>query len=33
VTVNGRKWKDLDRNKEAITLKGLKGTVAMTAEY
>ncbi|MEI7767483.1 MAG: alpha-L-fucosidase [Phycisphaerae bacterium] len=31
VTVNGKDWKDF--NKECVILKGLTGTVAVTAKY
>jgi hypothetical protein len=33
VMVNGKEWRDIDKGKEAITLKGLTGTVAVTAQY
>jgi hypothetical protein len=33
VTVNGHDWKDFDKAKEAITLKGLGRTVVVTARY
>jgi hypothetical protein len=33
VTVNGKPWTGFDRDKETITLKGLTGTVAVTAKY
>jgi len=33
VTVNGKDWAEFDRAKETITLKGLAGTVAVTARY
>jgi len=33
VTVNGEKWDDFDKTKETIALKGLSGTVAVTARY
>jgi hypothetical protein len=33
VTMNGKKWKGFDKDKETITLKGLTGTVAVTAKY
>jgi hypothetical protein len=33
VTVNGKPWTGFDRDKETISLKGLTGTVAVTAKY
>ena len=33
VTVNGKGWKEYNNDKEYITLKGLTGTVAVTAQY
>jgi len=33
VTVNGKSWTDFNKDKETITLKGLTGTVAVTAQY
>ena len=33
VTVNGKEWKDFNKDKEYIVLKGLTGTVAVTAQY
>ena len=33
VTVNGKEWKDFNKDKEYIILKGLTGTVAVTAQY
>ena len=33
VTVNGKEWKDFNKDKETIELKGLTGTVAVTAQY
>ena len=33
VTINGKDWKQFDADKETITLKGLTGTVAVTAQY
>jgi len=33
VTVNGKDWKDFNKDKETITLKDLTGTVAVTAQY
>jgi hypothetical protein len=33
VTVNGKPWTSYDKDKETITLKGLTGTVAVTAQY
>jgi len=33
VTVNGKDWKDFNKDKETITLKGLTGTIAVTAQY
>jgi len=33
VTVNGKKWKAFDKDKETIELKGLTGTVSVTARY
>jgi hypothetical protein len=33
VTVNGKPWTEFDKDKETITLKGLTGTVAVTAQY
>lgn len=33
VTVNGKNWKDFNPEKETITLKGLTGTVTVTAKY
>ena len=33
VTVNGKNWTDFNKDKETITLKGLTGTVAVTAQY
>ena len=33
VTVNGKEWKDFDKDKEYVVLKGLSGTVAVTAHY
>jgi hypothetical protein len=32
-TVNGNPWTSYDKDKETITLKGLTGTVAVTAQY
>ena len=33
VTVNGKEWKEFNTVKEYIVLKGLSGTVAVTAQY
>jgi hypothetical protein len=33
VTINGKDWKQFDADKETITLKGLIGQVAVTAQY
>ena len=33
VTVNGKDWKDFNKDIETITLKGLTGAVAVTAQY
>jgi hypothetical protein len=33
VTVNGKEWTEFNKDKETITLKGLTGTVAVTAQY
>jgi hypothetical protein len=33
VTVNGKEWEDFDTEKETIALKGLAGTIAVTAKY
>jgi len=33
VTVNGKPWTEFNKDKETITLKGLAGTVAVTAQY
>ena len=33
VTVNGKEWIAFDKEKETITLNGLRGTVAVTAKY
>lgn len=33
VAVNGKPWTEFDKDKETITLKGLTGTVAVTATY
>ena len=33
VTVNGKEWKDFNKDKEYSVLKGLSGTVAVTAQY
>jgi hypothetical protein len=33
VTVDGKEWRDFDKDKEMITLKGLVGTVTVTARY
>jgi len=33
VTLNGKPWTDFNQDKETITLKGLAGTVAVTATY
>jgi hypothetical protein len=33
VTVNGKPWTEFNKDKETITLKGLTGTVAVTAQY
>ena len=33
VTVNGNPWTGFNKTKETITLKGLTGTIAVTAEY
>ena len=33
VTVNGKDWNDFNKDKETIELKGLTGTVAVTAKY
>ena len=33
VTVNGKEWKEFNPDKETITLKGLTGTVTVTAQY
>jgi hypothetical protein len=33
VTVNGKPWPSYDKVKETITLKGLTGNVAVTAQY
>ena len=33
VTVNGKPWTEYNKDKETITLKGLTGDVAVTAEY
>jgi hypothetical protein len=32
-TVNGKPWTEFNKDKETITLKGLTGTVAVTAQY
>jgi hypothetical protein len=32
VTVNGKPWPSYDKDKETITLRGLTGTVAVTAQ-
>ena len=33
VAVNGKKWKAFDKGKETVELKGMTGTVAVTATY
>ena len=33
VTVNGKPWTEFNKDKETITLKGLTGTVTVTAQY
>jgi len=33
VTVNGKDWKDFHKDKEAIELRGLSGTVTIIASY
>ena len=33
VTVNGQPWTEFNKDKETVTLKGLTGTVAVTAQY
>ena len=33
VTVNGKEWKDFNKENEYFVLKGLSGTVAVTAQY
>jgi hypothetical protein len=33
VTVNGKPWTEFSKDKETITLKGLTGNVAVTAQY
>ena len=33
VTVNGKPWAEFSKDKETIALKGLTGTVAVTAQY
>ena len=33
VTVNGKAWTEFNKHKETITLKGLTGTVTVTAQY
>jgi hypothetical protein len=33
VTVNGKPWTEFSTDKETITLKGLTGQVAVTAQY
>jgi hypothetical protein len=33
VTVNGKPWSEFNTDKETITLKGLAGTVTVTAQY
>jgi len=33
VTVNAKPWTEFNKDKETITLKGLTGTVAVTAQY
>jgi hypothetical protein len=33
VAVNGKEWKEFNKEKEFISLKGLTGTVAVTAKY
>ena len=33
VTVNGKPWTEFSPDKETLTLKGLIGTVAVTAQY
>jgi len=33
VTVNGKPWTSYDKDKETITLRGLTGTVTVTAQY
>jgi hypothetical protein len=33
VTVNGKPWTEFNKDKETITLKGLTGNVAVTAQY
>jgi hypothetical protein len=33
VKVDGKEWRDFDKNKETIELKGLSGTVTVTALY
>jgi hypothetical protein len=32
-TLNGKSWTDFNKDKETIVLKGLTGTVAVTAQY
>jgi hypothetical protein len=33
VIVNGKPWTEFNKDKETITLKGLTGTVTVTAQY
>jgi hypothetical protein len=33
VTVNGKPWTEFNKDKATITLKGLTGQVAVTAQY
>jgi hypothetical protein len=33
VAVNGKPWTEFNQDKETITLMGLNGTVAVTAQY
>jgi hypothetical protein len=33
VTVNGKPWAEFDKAEETIILKGLTGTVTVTAQY
>jgi len=33
VTINGKEWTEFNNDKETIALKGLAGTVSVTARY